>query len=280
MPAYDAPHAEGFFVPGPDGWGISGSGIQSLPGLSEQFTQPPIPGTFTSLPGETAYGTRQDPAGISAATAAAQCSANATLPGSLTVSGGHLSLSGSQQLTIGDGHALDLSGTGDGKVVLCQQSVTLRGDSRLTFTAPATVYLVGTSAPTTVTTPAWSGGRLVSASTTAIGHYVQGERAVVERLENGQAKRGGVELVVPSWVTSRSGVRVLGGTFQGAIWAPYEHIFLSSNRDAGDVVNPTDIVALYMSIYGFSGRERFDVRPAETGDAQPPPPLNILNWTN
>ncbi len=154
MPAYDAPHAEGFYVPGMAGYGISGSGIQTLPGLAEQFSQPPQPLTPMPLPGSAEYGLRSDPAGLSAATAPAQCTATAAFAGGGGVAAGHVQLSAAQQVTIGDGHALDLSGPGDGQIVMCQQSIALRGDSHLTFTAPATLYVVGTSppSPSTVTT--------------------------------------------------------------------------------------------------------------------------------
>ncbi len=188
-----------------------------------------------------------------------------------------ISLSGSDQRVIADGDPLDITGPGDGKIAVCVTGVSLSGDSKLTFTSPATVYVLGPSYSQT-------GHATVQA--------VSGSGGASTPLPNG------VEIVLPRWAQPLPSlwgwagrfeleswvppsVVLGGGTFHGSIWAPYAKLQISSNRDAGDVLEPVNTFAYLTTIRGASFHEvfHFGSSASTTGGTGSTRPV-IKSWSN
>ncbi len=113
---------------------------------------------------------------------------------------------------------------------------------------------------------------------TVTGNYVQGDHAVIEVVDGGQPTRGEFEIVVPVWA-AQSSVYMLGGTFQGKVWAPFGQVKLSSNRDVGDRIEPTDVFGMYLFVNGWSLHEVLDL--TDDGNAEDDPPaVSLQSWSN
>ncbi len=242
----------------------NGVAIQMYPSLTEtdHFTSlPTVQATLTPDISDPAYGVRtQDPIDQALQQNHAACTST-------------IALSGTEQLSISDGHALDID-PAPGKIAVCVTSVSLSGDSRLTFTSPATVYVTGAS-------------------------YSQTGHAALQAVSvGGVTLSNGVEIVLPRWAQSlpsvwgRAGwlaleswsppsIALAGGTFHGSIWAPYAVVSIHSNRDAGDVLEPVNLFGYITRIYGASTHEvfRFGSSAASTtGGASAKP--SLISWSN
>lgn len=243
----------------------SGFGVQMYPGAftSDHFTIPPVAVTTPMVPdlSDPTYGVRtNDPIDQALQQNHANCTSAITL-------------GGTDQRTIADGSALDID-SAPGKIAVCVTGeISLSGDSRLTFTSPATVYVVG-------------------------GTYSQSGHATLQAVQGGNPLSNGVEIVLPRWAQSLPSqwgwdgrfelenwrprtVYLLGGTFHGSIWAPYARLYISSNRDAGDVLEPVNTFAYLTIIHGASFHEAFHFgsSASTTGGAASTRPV-IKSWSD
>lgn len=224
---------------------------------SDHFANPPIvEATLVPEMPDAQYGVRTgDPMDAALQQNQAACASGIALSGSGETA---------DHQVIADGDAMDMTPPGDGKIAVCVTGVSLSGDSKLTFTSPATVYVVG-------------------------GTYSQSGHATLQAVSGSTSTTplpNGVEIVLPRWAPGAGGpgawgyagrfvlenwmpqmVILGGGTFHGSIWAPFAEIRIYSNRDAGDVLEPVNLHAYITRVWGASTHETFQFGSSEAGTA-------------
>ncbi|PIQ84193.1 MAG: hypothetical protein COV75_03625 [Candidatus Omnitrophica bacterium CG11_big_fil_rev_8_21_14_0_20_63_9] len=294
FPSYDDPAAMGFQASYSQGGCCDpqyGSGIQTymrIPGPPHERTS--YDGNpFTTAPTASAlrFPQRRDlapyDAMITPQTIDQRCRGYST---AANVTNGVLRVEDDDEVTITDGHSLDLTGPGDGRILLCQRSISLTDESRLTFTAPTTIYLIDNQGRT-------------DGYVTGIVYY-QSERAQMRAVAGDRELKNGVELIIPDWASrvekdpdrnaardrSPAAIYISGvSSFPGSIWAPTSKVqmTISQKPRRGETrTTPTRIVAGWIVVLS-------DLRPApaltfraEDGDGAPyvlPDAVSILSWT-